>query len=234
VAASGLNVVVRTILVDGVTLKENAKNWAIFAIVSGVSYIIGPVVGGYLSSTNWRWCFGINLPIGAVALLAIFLVLRKELLGPQPIPELGEMVGSSRRTKFAARLQTIDIGGQVLFLLGFGLIVLALTWGGVTYAWDSAPVLVSLMVGVLLSTAFFIWERMLSPGRILSSKLPKQRPMIPWAMVTNRDVGIIFYNEIATGMALFSVGMYFVSLAVLPADKPRSCFFPAYTSLQQR
>lgn len=205
VAASGLNVVVRTILADRVTLKENAKNWAIFAIVGGVSYGVGPVIGGYLSGANWRWCFGINLPVGAVALIAIVFVLRKELLGPQPIPELDETVDTGRRSRFAARLKTIDVGGQILFVLGFGLIVLALTWGGVTYAWNSVPVLVSLIVGVLLSVAFFIWERMLSPGRMLSAKLVNQRPMIPWAMLTNRDVGLIFYTEIATGMALYSV-----------------------------
>ncbi|KJK74256.1 hypothetical protein H634G_10402 [Metarhizium anisopliae BRIP 53293] len=223
VAASGLNVVVRTILADRVTLKENAKNWAIFAIVGGVSYGIGPVIGGYLSGSNWRWCFGINLPVGAVALIAVFFVLRKELLGPQPIPELDETVETGQRSKFAARLKTVDVGGQVLFVLGFGLIVLALTWGGATYSWNSAPVLVSLVLGLVFSLVFFIWERLLSPGRMLSVKLPKQRAMIPWAMLTNRDVGLIFYTEIATGMALFSVlffcNIYFIAVLGYSPDK---------------
>jgi MFS family permease len=47
-AAAGLNVVVRTILADKVSLQENAKNWAIFSLVGGISYGVGPVIGGKL------------------------------------------------------------------------------------------------------------------------------------------------------------------------------------------
>ena len=48
-AAAGLNVLVRTILADRVSLQENAKNWTIFAFVGGVSYALGPVIGGKLT-----------------------------------------------------------------------------------------------------------------------------------------------------------------------------------------
>ncbi|PWI73841.1 hypothetical protein PCL_09117 [Purpureocillium lilacinum] len=223
IASAGLNVVVRTILADRVTLRENAKNWAIFAFVGGISYAMGPVIGGYLTRANWRWCFGINLPIAAVALLAIFFVLRKELLGPQPIPELDETTETGRRAKLAARLKTVDVGGQALFVIGFGLIILGLTWGGVTYPWASAAVIVSLVVGCLFVGFFFVWERMLSPGRALSKKMPWQRPMIPWAMLTNRDLGLIFYTECATGMAMFSVlyfcNIYFIAVKGNSSDK---------------
>ncbi len=43
---AGLNVVVRVILSDKVNLKENAKNWSIFSFTAGMSYGIGPVIGG--------------------------------------------------------------------------------------------------------------------------------------------------------------------------------------------
>ncbi|KAK2591181.1 hypothetical protein QQS21_011137 [Conoideocrella luteorostrata] len=223
IASSGLNVVVRTILADRVTLKESAKNWALFALVGGISYGIGPVIGGYLTKANWRWCFGVNLPVGAVAVVVTVLVLRSELLGPQPIPELDETAETGRRTKFLARLKTIDVGGQVLFVVGFGLIVLALTWGGVTYAWDSAAVIVSLVLGVGFVMVFVAWERLLAPGRILGRLFPSQRAMIPWGMLTNRDVGLIFYTEIATGMALFSVlffcNIYFIVVKGYSSNK---------------
>ena len=45
-SAAGLNVLTRTILADKVSLAENAKNWAIFSLVGGVSYALGPVIGG--------------------------------------------------------------------------------------------------------------------------------------------------------------------------------------------
>lgn len=223
VASADLNVIVRTILADRVTIRENAKNWGIFALVGGVFYALGPVVGGYLTRASWRWCFGINLPVGAVTLLAIFFVLRKELLGPQPIPELDETAETGRRTQFVARLKTVDVGGQALFVIGFGLIILALTWGGATYPWNFAAVIVALVVGCLFAGGFFLWERMLAPGRALSRKMPWQRPMIPWALLTNRDLGIIFYTECATGMAMFSVlyfcNIYFIAVKGNTSDK---------------
>lgn len=50
ISASGLSVLTRTILADKVSLQESAKSWAIFAVVGGLSYGIGPVVGGKSSS----------------------------------------------------------------------------------------------------------------------------------------------------------------------------------------
>lgn len=163
------------------------------------------VVPGYLTRANWRWCFGINLPIGVFALLVIFFVLRKELLGPQPIPELQETAETGRRTKLFARVKTIDFGGQVLFLFGFGLIILALTWGGDSYSWDSAAVLAPLIIGVALVVVFVLWERSAAPGRTIGEKMPWQKPMIPWNILSSRDMGLLFFIEMANGMCMFAV-----------------------------
>ena len=46
IAAAGINVVCRAILSDKVSLKENAKNWAVFSLVGGSSYALGPLIGG--------------------------------------------------------------------------------------------------------------------------------------------------------------------------------------------
>ncbi|KAM0564565.1 hypothetical protein ACHAPJ_000779 [Fusarium lateritium] len=223
IAAAGLNVVVRTILADKVSLQENAKNWAIFSLVAGISYGLGPVIGGYLTRADWRWCFGINLPIAAVALVVVFFLLRKELLGPQPIPELNETVVTGRKTKFIARLKTVDFGGQFLFIFGFGLIILALTWGGVTYSWSSPAVLVPLVVGIIFAGVFGYWEYLLAPGNAMSEKLPWQRAMIPWDLISNRDIGLLFYCECATGIGMYAVlyfcNIYFIAVRGYDSDK---------------
>ena len=39
---------------------------------------IGPVIGGALAQHHWRWIFWMNLPIWAVAFIAIFLFLKVE------------------------------------------------------------------------------------------------------------------------------------------------------------
>lgn len=188
---------------------------------------------GFLTNVNWRWCFAINLPIGVFSLIITFFLLRKHLLGPQPIAELDETAETGRRTKFMVRLKTIDFGGQVLFIAGFGLIILGLTWGGATYAWNSAAVISSLAVGVVLLVAFVNWERLLEPGRYLAERLPKQKPMIPWTLLSTKDMGLLFYIECGTGMSMFSVlyfcNTFFVRVKNYEADKAGLqllCFVP--------
>ncbi|XXG97725.1 hypothetical protein Hte_004034 [Hypoxylon texense] len=210
VACAGLNTLVRVVLADKVTLKENAKNWSLFALTGGMCYGLGPVIGGYLTAANWRWCFGINLPIAFVGILVIFFFLRHDLLGPQPIPGLDDE-GSHRREKFARRITSVDIGGQLLFLFGFGLMILAFTWAGATYDWNHPAVLVPLVVGTLLACAWLYWEYSMSSGGALSRKLSFQRPMLPWKVLQNRNVNLLCYINFATGMAMYSV-LYFVDI----------------------
>ncbi|KAI0181965.1 MFS general substrate transporter [Hypoxylon sp. FL1284] len=210
VACAGLNTIVRVVLADKVTLRGNAKNWSAFALTGGICYGIGPVLGGFLTSVNWRWCFAINLPIAFVGILVIFIFLRNDLLGPQPIPEIDED-NSGRREKLAKRLSTIDIGGQLLFLFGLGLIILAFTWAGATYDWNHPAVLVPLIFGALMACSWLYYEYSLRPGGLLYERLSFQRPMMPWNVIRNRNVNLLGYIHVATGMATYSV-LYFVEI----------------------
>lgn len=45
-SAAGISNLIQIILSDKVSLKENAKNTTVFSLVAGVSYGVGPVVGG--------------------------------------------------------------------------------------------------------------------------------------------------------------------------------------------
>lgn len=106
------------------------------------------------------------------------------------------------------RLRTVDVGGQLLFLISFGLIVLALTWGGVTYPWDSAAVLTSLVLGLFLVAAFLLWEHELAPGRRLSRVFQAQKPLLPWHLLSNRDIDLLFYTECANGVGMYAVSTF--------------------------
>lgn len=52
ISCAGINVVVRVILADKVSLKEYAKNYSIFSFFMGISYALGPVIGGFLTDSN--------------------------------------------------------------------------------------------------------------------------------------------------------------------------------------
>ncbi|KAL2174928.1 uncharacterized protein P884DRAFT_229496 [Thermothelomyces heterothallicus CBS 202.75] len=230
VGAAGVNISVRTILADRVSLAEYAKNWTTFAIVSGVSFGLGPVAGGYLTQISWRWCFAINLPVGVAGIALVALLLRKELVGPLAIEDVLRTAGgdgvagdgtagyAGRRRdpgtgigRFLLRLGTLDYGGQVLFLFGFGLLILGFTWAGGTYAWGSAPVVATLAVGGVLAVAWAAYEWAMAPGRAAARAFPMQKAMMPWRLLTHKDVGLLLGINFASGAAMFAI-MYFMDL----------------------
>lgn len=208
----------RVILADRVSLAEYAKNWTLFAVFSAVGFALGPVAGGYLTSrSTWRWCFGINLPVAAVAVVLVVVLLRGELVGPRDLDddfggENGGRVGKGQRLKrFGKRLATVDFGGQMLFLWGIGLVVLALTWAGKRYAWDSAGVLAPLVIGGVLTGVWVWYERAMVPGRVMARVFPRQRAMMPWGLMVQRDMALLFVVNFVMGVAMFAV-MYFMDL----------------------
>ena len=66
-----------TIIGDTFSLEERTKMQAYFSGVWGLSSIIGPLIGGFITDQlSWRWVFYINLPIGIVTALIIGLSLK--------------------------------------------------------------------------------------------------------------------------------------------------------------
>ncbi|KAL5350340.1 hypothetical protein ACLOAV_003907 [Pseudogymnoascus australis] len=211
IGCAGMLITTKVVLADKVTLEENAKNNTIFTIVGGVGYGVGPVVGGYLTQVSWRWCFIINIPLGLISLILVHFVMRPELLGPQEITRVDGVTDVNIEQTFKARLLTIDFGGQILFLFGLGLLVLALTWAGSSYAWDSVEIIAPLVIGVAVLAAFLIWEYLMLPGNFLSRRNPTRKAMLPFKLLLARNVSILMYISFLTGMAMYAV-FYFVDL----------------------
>ena len=200
-SCSGLNILTRVILADKVSLKENAKNNTVFAFVGGMGYAVGPVIGGYLTQVSWRWCFIINIPVAALGMALAFFLLRPVLLGPQAISAVDDPQAQTRPT-LKTRLLTIDYGGQIFFLFGMGLLILALTWGGSYYPWSDVKVLAPLVIGFILFSAFLTWEYLMMPGHKLALKFPQQIPMIPIKLIWSRNAGLLMYINFVTGMGI--------------------------------
>lgn len=172
--------------------------------IKGISYGVGPVIGGYLTDKSWRWCFGINIPVAIIGIVLVLFVLRTELLGPQPLPAVLDSSTAlsnapNERTTLKARLATIDYGGQLLFLSGSILLILALTWGGASYKWTSPNVLGPLIIGSILIVLFVFYEYSMAPGRYMARKLPAQKATLPWNLMAQRNMALLFYINFATG-----------------------------------
>lgn len=198
--SAGILILEKVILADKVSLKENAKNNTVFTLIIGIGYSIGPTIGGYLTTVSWRWCFIIDIPLSLVGLLLIHLITRSVLVGPQDLPAHDGVSKLSSKATFIKRISTIDFGGQLLFLFGMGLFILALTWAGSAYPWSSVEVLVPLIVGVVLLGLFFIWEYLLLPGQKLALAYPHQQAMIPLKLLRRRNASILMYINLVTGM----------------------------------
>ncbi len=108
---------------------------AIFAVAS----IVGPFLGGFIvDNLDWRWVFYVNIPVG-IAAIAVTSV---------KFPKLD--VDSSKK---------IDYRGIGLLTLCLTSALLVMTWGGVTYAWESIEILGLAATAVMTLGAFIIVER---------------------------------------------------------------------------
>ena len=121
VGAGGLFALTHATIGRIVPPRARGRWQGLVAVTFAVGSIAGPALGGVIvDNTSWRWIFFINLPVGALALLVIWLTMPRR----------------------AARLHhSVDYRGAALLAGGIGALMLALTWGGQEYAWSSLQVL---------------------------------------------------------------------------------------------
>lgn len=138
-------------------------------------------------------------------MVLIFFLMRKELVKGRVSAQ-----AASRRTGYITGLATFDWPGIVFFILGVGLIILAIMWGGIQYSWSSAAVVAPLVIGGILSIMFFLYEYLLGPGRMMARVFPSQAPMIPSTLFRKKDTTLVMIINFATGVSLVSA-FYFIS-----------------------
>jgi EmrB/QacA subfamily drug resistance transporter len=172
--AGGLMTLAFTIISDVVSPRERGRYQGLFGAVFGVSSVAGPLVGGYFAETNWRWIFYINVPLGILAIVICYRVMRL-------IP-------------FKRRDHTIDWLGALLLVAGVSCLLLALSWGGSTYAWGSGVIIGLFVAGTVLAVLFLVQESRV-PEPILPLRLFR-RPTFALANAAGFVLGLVMFGSI--------------------------------------
>ncbi len=129
---------------DLFTPRERARWQGVTGATFGLSSIIGPLVGGWLTQyASWRWVFYVNLPIGIAALLVLIFLM----------PTLRSANKDTR--------VSIDYVGAALLVLGTVPLMLGFTWAGTQYPWLSAQIIGLFVASVVVLTGFVIYEQWL-------------------------------------------------------------------------
>jgi len=144
-----------TIIGDTFTLQERAKMQAWFSGVWGLSSVIGPLIGGFITDQiSWRWVFFINLPVGIVAAIIIGIALKEPKRTERP---------------------TIDYWGAATLMAAISLLMLAMVEGGRSISAILSGENLLLIVGALALLAVFAWIEMRAADPIIPFRLFRNR-----------------------------------------------------------
>ncbi len=128
----GLFALTQIVIGDLVPPRERGKFAAWISGTWAIASVAGPTLGGYFAEhLHWSLIFWINLPLG---LLAVVIMNRP----------LGKLAIEKREQRF-------DLLGSFLLIVATAALLLALNWGGATFAWDSAPILALLAAALVLA-----------------------------------------------------------------------------------
>ncbi|KAF3798993.1 Efflux pump roqT [Colletotrichum gloeosporioides] len=148
IGGAGIYVGSLIILTYSVPLEKRPIYTSFVSSMWGISNVAGPLLGGlFTDSLSWRWCFLVNLPIGAVTVLVILVFF------PDSVRKVA-------KEGWRTRLVQMDPIGNLLFMPAIICLLLALHWGGVTYSWKSSRIIALLFVfGAAMASFIYIQYR---------------------------------------------------------------------------
>ncbi len=124
----------QSLIVTFATPQSRSRDIAIWTTIIIVAPVVGPILGGYISDWyNWRWIFYINIPIGILCALVIWIVMRSHELGREKTP--------------------IDVPGLVLLTIGVSCLQIFLDKGQEWDWWNSYRIR-ALVIGSVVAFTF--------------------------------------------------------------------------------
>ena len=166
IGAGGVLPATQTILGDVYPLAERAKLTGLFSTIWGVSGLLGPAIGGFLTEhVSWRWVFYVNLPLCVLAMA---------------------LVGSFLHERVQHRHHAIDIVGALSLSGAVGAFLLALQ--------GDASQSATLYVLAAVLTCVFVWQERRAPEPLLPLGLFRRR-VIGLSVLICALIGVVLYGQ---------------------------------------
>ncbi|KAH8886233.1 putative efflux pump antibiotic resistance protein [Thozetella sp. PMI_491] len=183
--ASGLFSGAILIIAQSVPLHRRPAYTGIAVGMLGVTNVAGPLLGGaFTDRVTWRWCFYINLPFGGAAALFISYCFSSQAM-------------SAKRSGIKDQIRQLDLEGTFCLLPGIVCLLLALQWGGSTYAWSDGRIIALFVLFSVLMAAF-----------VLIQHWKQERATVPPRIFLNRNVlGCVAFG-VCFGSSFFMLVYY--------------------------
>jgi EmrB/QacA subfamily drug resistance transporter len=136
--AGGMMPIALAIIGDIFSPAERGKWQGLFVAVFGLSSIVGPTLGGWITDNwGWRWVFYVNMPVGIIAIVTAGFVLP---------------------TLINKRKHIIDYLGSATMVAGTIPLLLAFSWAGSQYAWGSWQIIGLFAFSIVMLIIFVLIE----------------------------------------------------------------------------
>jgi EmrB/QacA subfamily drug resistance transporter len=186
IGAGSLFPIALAVIGDLFTPAERGKYQGLFGAVFGIAFIVGPLVGGFLTENiAWNWIFYVNIPVGLISLYFIWRLL--------------PTVKTARATR------NFDFLGGAIFTVAISFLLVGLTQKGQTdpathqlYSW-TAPTVGGFIAIALVGIALFLW-----------AETRAKEPIVPLDLFRNRTYAA---SMVATFFAAFA---FFGAIIFLP------------------
>ena len=203
------------ILAYSVTLDKRPMYSGLIGSMYGIASVGGPLLGGvFTDKVTWRWCFFINLPIGVITLVVIGFFFTDPdrrngqlvahaapgAFGDEKAAGFSIASASTKKKTLWEKIRPFDPIGSLVFMPAIICLLLALQWGGTTYAWKSGRIVALLVLfGVLISIFIVI------------QFLQQEDATVPPRIIKKRTVWSAGWYSFATGAA-FIASVYFLPI----------------------
>lgn len=189
---------------DMIPFRLRGAYWGVLGSMWSVGSVIGPIMGGgFSTNSDWvsrraspsadrlflilitqRWIFYINIPVATLSIPLILIYLKIK----------------TKKTARREKLRNFDTVGLVLFVCSTASFLVALSWGGVMYAWHSWRVLVPLIIGTIGMIGVMVYE----------THIPKD-PILQVSGIDNHSLLISYIGTVLQGLTLWCI-LYYLPL----------------------